>query len=64
MERLDSKVVDLNLFKAARAARQLDLLEAAPEKALQALEAGRPLSERDVAHRARMLAHLASAAGK
>jgi hypothetical protein len=66
MKRFDSKVVDLNEFKAARAARQLDLLGPGEVEGLTA-ESGAPpegpvedrtLSGRDLAHRARMLAHL------
>ncbi len=53
------KVVDLNEFKAARAARQLQLLEAAPEQGPAVIEPERELTPREVAHRARMLSHLA-----
>jgi hypothetical protein len=58
MTRAGSKVVDINEFKAAQAARQLDLLTA--DAAVQAEAPGedRSLSTRDLAHRARMLAHL------
>ena len=69
MTRSDSKVVDLNEFKAARASRQLDLLtaetiEAGPSTSLGTnASTGAPgddrsLSTRHLAHRARMLAHL------
>lgn len=73
MTRFGSKVVDLNEFKAARALRQLDLLAPGEAEGLApSLAEGlapseaegpapgddRPLSGRDLAHRARMLAHL------
>lgn len=66
MKRFDSKVVDINEFKAAQAARQLDLLAPSDVEGLtadspaQAEAPGddRSLSTRDLAHRARMLAHL------
>jgi hypothetical protein len=61
MAERDSKVVDLNAYKAARASRQLDLLEQDSGGAVKTLEADRSLSDRDVAHRARMLAYLSSA---
>ena len=62
-----SKVVDINTFKAARAAQQqLDLLAPSNVEGLTAdtgtrsetPQSDRALSDRDVAHRARMLAHL------
>jgi hypothetical protein len=60
-----SNVVDLNAFKAARtaarASEQLDLLEPALDRERARLDAERPLSDRDIAHRAQMLAHLTSA---
>jgi hypothetical protein len=55
------KVVDLNAYKAAREARQLELLEAVPEGGSAVLEPERELTPREVAHRARMLAHLNAA---
>ncbi len=55
------KVVDLNEFKAARAARQLELREAATEQGLSTVEPDRQLTAREVAHRTRMLAHLDAA---
>jgi len=58
MKRPSSKVVDLNEFKAARAAGQLDLLDSDTGERPAPLESARALSDRDVAHRARMLAHL------
>ncbi len=61
MTRSDSKVVDLNEFKAARALRQLDLLAPSEVEGLAPTEApgdDRHLTGRDLAHRARMLAHL------
>ena len=66
MKRFDSKVVDINEFKAAQASRQLDLLAPSEVEGLtadataQAEAPGedRSLSTRDLAHRARMLAHL------
>ena len=66
MKRFDSKVVDINEFKAAQASRQLDLLALSDVEGLtadspaQAEAPGddRSLSTRDLAHRARMLAHL------
>ena len=53
-----SKVVDINKFKAARAAHQLDLLTADTGTRSETPQSDRALSDRDVAHRARMLAHL------
>jgi hypothetical protein len=58
MKGIDSKVVDLNEFKAARAARQLDLLTAETGPRPEAPGTEDALSTRKVAHRARMLAHL------
>lgn len=66
MKRFDSKVVDINEFKAAQASRQLDLLALSEVEGLTAdatVQADAPgedrsLSTRDLAHRARMLAHL------
>jgi hypothetical protein len=55
------KVVDLNEFKAAREARQLELLGAVPEPGPSTIEPERELTPREVAHRARMLAHLDAA---
>ncbi len=55
------KVVDLNAYKAAREARQLELLEAVPGAGSAALEPERELTPREIAHRARMLAHLDAA---
>jgi hypothetical protein len=55
------KVVDLNAFKAAREARPLELLETAPEPNSAGIEPERELTPREVAHRARMLAHLEAA---
>jgi hypothetical protein len=60
-----SKVVDINEFKAARAKAveppdQLDLLTAETGRS-DAPQSDRALSGRDIAHRARMLAHLLSA---
>ena len=64
-----TNVVDFQAFRAARTARatgQLDLLEpvpsaAAPSRALPPGDADQPLTDRNLAHRARMLAHLLSA---
>ena len=58
MKRFDSKVVDINEFKAAQASRQLDLLTADATAQAEAPGDDRSLSTRDLAHRARMLAHL------
>ena len=58
MKRSGSKVVDLEEFKAARATRQLDLLTAEAGVQAEAPGEDRSLSTRDLAHRARMLAHL------
>lgn len=74
MKRFDSKVVDINEFKAAQASRQLDLLALSEAEGLAPSEVegltadataqaeapgeDRSLSTRDLAHRARMLAHL------
>jgi hypothetical protein len=65
MKRFDSKVIDINEFKAARVrsvpqADQLDLLAAETGRS-EAPQSDRALSGRDIAHRARMLAHLRSA---
>ena len=55
----NSKVVDLNEYKAARDARQLELVEAPPDAGPAVIEPERELTPREVAHRARMLSHLA-----
>ncbi len=53
-----TNIVDFTEFRAARAARQLDLLDAATEPpAGEAPRRERRLSAREVEHRARMLAH-------
>lgn len=61
MKGFASKVVDINEFKAARAAQQLDLLDPAADGRSETLETDRALSAREVAHRSRMLAHLGTA---
>jgi len=61
MKGLASKVVDINEFKAARAAQQMDLLDAQAGGRSETLETDRSLSAREVAHRTRMLAHLGTA---
>jgi hypothetical protein len=54
-------IVDFGRFKATRAGRQLSLLEDHQLVTASPFGAGKHLSGRELAHRARMLAHLRSA---
>ncbi|MFI5177375.1 MAG: hypothetical protein ACHQO8_02365 [Vicinamibacterales bacterium] len=57
-----SKVVDFQQFRAERGRQRLPLLEQ-PEPALRELEPPRSLSDREVAHRERMLSHFKALGG-
>lgn len=60
MERENSKVVDIRTFLEARERERLPLFDGADSRPIAAPgPPGRALSERELAHRQRMLRHLA-----